>query len=150
MASAEIFTPRALASRTSRTEILAGKVLHMHARPGEFREQNIARDDHVLRDARPSGQAQHGAPVAFVHHAAGGKLVVLAVIEREQIEHARVVERASHQLVVLHAMAVIGQCDDACLVERPDGRELLAFHADCDAAADEDVNAGPFLPRADA
>ena len=128
----------------------AGEMLHVNARAGEFREQDVARDDHVLGDARPAGQAQHGAPVALVHHAAGGKRVVLAMVEREQVEHPRVVERAAHDLVVLHAMAVVGDRDHARLDERADGRELLAFHADGDAAGGEDVHAARSPPRAGA
>jgi hypothetical protein len=120
-------------------------MLHEDARAGQFREQDVARDDHVLRNARPAGQAQHGAPVALVHDAARGEIVVLAMIERKEVEHAGVIERAAHDLVVLDAMAVVGQRDHAGLEERADGRELLAFHADRDAAGGEDIHAGRFV-----
>jgi hypothetical protein len=119
-------------------------MLHVDARAGQFREEDVARDDHVLRDARPAGQAEHGAPVALVHDAAGGEVVVLAMVEGEEVEHAGVIERAAHDLVVLDAMAVVGERDHAGLVERADGRELLALHADGDAAGGEDVDAGRF------
>ena len=76
---------------------------------------------------RPAGQAEHGAPVALVHHAFADEVVVLAMVHHDEAEHARVLERAAHQLVVLHAMAVVGERHHAGLVQRADGRQFLAL-----------------------
>ena len=43
----------------------------------------------------------------------------------DEVEHARILERAAHDFVVLDAMAVVGQRDDAGLAHRADGREFL-------------------------
>ena len=51
------------------------------------------------------------------------------MVEGQKLEHAGVLERAAHQLVVLDAMAVVGERDDAGPGHRADGRELLALDA---------------------
>ena len=59
-----------------------------------------------------------------------------------QVEHLRVLDGAAHELVVLHAMAVVGDGDDAGALERAGGRELLALLPDGDAAGRIDVDDG--------
>ena len=88
---------------TRRAEMLA-----MHARAGQFGQQNVPGDDHFLARRRPTAQAQRHAPIAFVNHAIGNQRVILAMVHDWEIEHPRVFERAPHQVVVLHAMPVIG------------------------------------------
>jgi len=46
-----------------------GHVLAVDVRAGFFREQNVARNDHLLARAWPAGQAERVVPVALVHHA---------------------------------------------------------------------------------
>ena len=87
----------------------------------KFSKQDIAHDDHFLADARPAGQAEHRAPVAFVHHAFADEVVVLAMIHDRQPEHARVFQRAAHQLVVLNTMSIIRYRHDAGVCIEPIG-----------------------------
>ena len=68
--------------------------------------------------------------------------IVLAVVEDRQSEHLRVFDRAVHELVGLDAEAVVGEGDDARLLERAVWGELLALHADGDAAGGIDVDRG--------
>ncbi len=98
-------------------------------------------DDDFLARRRPAGQAEHGAPVAFVHHAFADEIVVLAMVHDDEAEHARVFQRAAHDLVVLDAMAVVGERDDAGLCKRADRREFLAGEAFGDRAGGEDIHA---------
>ena len=69
------------------------------------------------RGGRPAAQAQGGAPVALVHHAIGDQGIILAMIQDWQVEHFGVLERVAHQLVVLHAMTVVGDGDNASFFE---------------------------------
>ena len=92
----------------------------------ELGEQDIARDDRFLARRRPARQPEQRAPVAFVHDAVADEIVILAMIEHRHADHARIFDRAAHQLVILHAMAVIGDRDDAGLRERADRRQLFA------------------------
>ena len=101
-------------------------MLAMDGRAAESGEEDVAHDDHFLAGAGPAGQAEHGAPVALVHDALADEAVVLAMVEDGELEHAGVLEGAAHELVVLHAMAVVGERDDAGAGHRADGREFLA------------------------
>ncbi len=101
-------------------------VLAMNRMIAQLREQNVARDDGFLARRRPAGQPEQRAPVAFVHHAVADEIVVLAMIEHRQADHARVLHRAPHQLVILNAMAVVGDRDHPGLRERADRRQLFA------------------------
>ena len=115
-------------------------MLAVDGRASEFGEEDVALHDHFLAHGGPAAQSELGAPVALVHDALGGELVILAMIHRGQVEHARVFERAAHEVVVLHAMAVVGDRDDAGLEKLSDGREFLARDALGDRAGDEDVH----------
>ena len=101
-------------------------VLAMDPVIAQFREEDVARDDRFLARRRPAGQAEQRAPVAFMHDAVADEVVVLAMIEHRQAEHARVLDRAAHQLVILDAMPVVGDRDDAGLRERADRRQFFA------------------------
>ena len=56
------------------------EMLAMNVGAGEFGEQGVARDDDLLAGGGPAGQAEHGAPVAFVHHTFADEIVVLAMV----------------------------------------------------------------------
>ena len=101
-------------------------VLAMNVMIAKFREQNVAHHDRFLARRRPAGQTKQRAPVAFVHHAVADQIVILAMIEHRQPNHARVLHRAPHQLVVLNATTVIRDCDHARLRERADRRQFFA------------------------
>ncbi len=47
-----------------------------------------------------------------MHYAVADQIVILAMIEHRQTDHPRIFNRASHQLVILNAMAVVRDCDD--------------------------------------
>ncbi len=85
---------------------------------------------------RPSSDV----PVTFVHHAVGHERIILAMVHHRQAEHFRVFARAAHEIVVLHAMAVVGDGDDAGLFQPADGREFLAGNAFGNRAGDEDIH----------
>ena len=68
--------------------------------------------------------------------------MVLAVIHERQIEHFGIFAGASHQLVALHTVAVVGDGDHPGLGEGTDGGEGFAFHVDGDTAGREHVHDG--------
>ena len=116
-------------------------VLAMNPMVAKFREQNVARDDRFLARRGPAGQTEQGAPVAFVHDAVADEIVVLAVIEHRQADHARVLDRATHQFVILHAVTVVGDRDHAGLGERTDRRQFFAGEILRNRAGRQNVNA---------
>src|SRR5258706_10554902 len=94
---------------------------------GKFGQKYIPRDDDVLAARRPAAQTKGGAPVTLVDDAIGDKIVVLAMVENRQVEHLGILNRTSHQLVVLDAVAIVGNRDDASLFERTNRRQLFAL-----------------------
>ena len=101
------------------------QVLTMHARAGDLGQEDVPGHDQFLSGRRPAAQPQRGAPIALVHHPIGHQRDVLAMIQHRQVEHLRVLERAAHHLVVLHAMTVVGDGHDPRLFERPDRRQFF-------------------------
>ena len=71
------------------------------------------------------------------------------MIHHRQIEHARIFQRPAHQIVVLHAVAVVGNRDDAGRFERADGGEFLPRNIARDGARHKKIDAafsgGPFM-----
>ncbi len=90
-------------------------VLAMNVMIAKFRQQNVAHHDRFFARGRPAGQAEQRAPVAFVNHAVADQIVILAMIEHRQSNHARILDRAPHQLVILNAMTVVGDRNHAGL-----------------------------------
>src|SRR6185295_16926343 len=80
---------------SSRTDVLT-----MNLMITQLRQQNIAGDNRFFARRRPTWQPEKGAPVTLVHHAVPDEIVVLAMIEYRQPNHARVLNRAPHQLMV--------------------------------------------------
>jgi len=113
---------------------LRGNVLQVDVRAGVFGEDDVAGHDHVLGGIGPSAQAQAGGDHALVHHRALRHRIILAVIHHRQIEHAGVLDRPPHEIVGLHAFAVVGDRDHAGALEGANRRQRLALHADGDAA----------------
>jgi len=54
-----------------------------------------------------------------MHHAIGHERIILAMIHHRQIKHFRVFQRAAHQFVVLHAMAVVGDATTPARLSEP-------------------------------
>ena len=113
----------------------------------KFREQNIAHHDHFLARRRPARQSEQRAPVAFVDHAVADEIVILAMIEHRQADHARVFDGATHQLMILNAVAIVGDRDHAGLRERTDRREFFAGKIFRDRAGRQNVDAALLPPR---
>ena len=101
-------------------------VLAVNVMIAKLRQQNVAHDDGFFAGRRPARQTKQRAPIAFVHHAVADQIVILAMIEHRQAEHARIFDRAPHQFVILNAMAVVGDRDNAGLRKRADRREFFA------------------------
>ena len=101
-------------------------MLAMDVMIAKFGQQNIAHHDRFFARRRPARQPEQRAPVAFVHHAVADEIVILAMIEHRHADHARIFDRAPHQLVILDAVAVIGDRDDSALRERADRRQFFA------------------------
>jgi len=75
-----------------------------------------------------------------VHHAVSHERVILTVVEQRQVEHLRVFAGAAHEVVVLHAMAVVCDGHHAGLFQAADGGEFFAGDVFCDRAGDEDID----------
>ena len=75
-------------------------------------------------------QAEPRRDLAFVHLRAGREVVVLAVLGEQQVEGARVLERAAHHGRVHHAAPVVADADRAGLAQVRHLGELLALRAD--------------------
>ncbi len=61
-----------------------------------------------------------------MHEATADQIVVLAMIEHRHADHPRVLDRTAHEFVILDAMSVIGNGDDAGLGKGTDRRQFLA------------------------
>ena len=57
-------------------------MLEVDVRPGEFREDDVARDDQVLGRVGPAPQPEAGRDDALIHHGVVGHRLVLAVVSR--------------------------------------------------------------------
>jgi len=56
------------------------------------------------------------------------------MVHHGKVEHFCVFGGSAHEFVILHALAVVGDGDDAGTFERADRRESLALHTDSDTA----------------
>ena len=101
-------------------------MLAMDVMIAKLGQRRVPQDDCFLAGRRPPGQSQQRAPVAFVHHAVADQIVILAMIEHGQANHARVLDGAAHQLVILNAMTVVRDRDHAGLRERADRRQFFS------------------------
>ena len=92
-------------------------VLAMNVVIAKFREQDVAHHHRFLAHRRPAGQPEQRAPVAFVHHAIADEIVILTVVEHGHTNHSGIFNRAPHYFVILHALTIVGNRDDAGLCE---------------------------------
>ena len=106
----------------------------MHSRAGETRQLDVAMDHQLLGDARPAREAEPAAARALVHDCALGEPGDLAVLGERDAETQRVLEGATHQQRVLHAIAVVGEQRDTGGRQLGERRQLLAEATDRDAA----------------
>src|SRR5262249_5238387 len=120
-----------------RTEMLA-----MEARFAEIGQKDISGHHDFLSGSRPARQSQHRAPKAFMHYAVSDHVIVLAVIEYGEVEHARIFDSAAHQLMVLNAMPIVRYCYNPRLNHGPYRRHLLTLQAlgNCSGWVDIDVS----------
>ena len=116
-------------------------VLTMKFRAGGLGQQGIAGDDDFLGHARPTGQTEHGAPVALVHEGIRpGQRCILTMIHDRQPEHPAVFRRAPHQFVILHATPVIRDGHDPRRRHGADRCQLFALRSDGDRAGGENID----------
>jgi hypothetical protein len=111
-------------------------MLEVDGRAGEASERDVAHYHQLLRFGGHAGDAETARPLPFVHVAVGGEGVVFAMLRERDVQSGRVLERAAHQPVVLHAVAVVGEdphTEGGHLCHR---RELLAVAADADRSGD--------------
>jgi len=90
-------------------------VLAMDVMVAKFREQNVAHHHRFLAGRGPARQPKQCAPVAFVHDAIADQIVILTMIEHRHANHARIFDRAPHDLVILNTMPVISDRNNALL-----------------------------------
>ncbi len=117
-------------------------MLAVDRRVAEFREHDVARDDHLLTSARPAGKAKPEAPLALVHDTVADDRVVLAVVHDGETEHAGVFHCAAHDFVVLNAVAIVGECDHSGIKKRSDRSKFLAFQPLGDRSGAENIHTG--------
>jgi hypothetical protein len=79
-----------------------------------------------------------------VNDAVADQIVVLAMIEHGQAHHARIFHGPPHELVVLHATAVIRDRNYPGLSERTDRGELFAGQPFGNRPRRQDIDAGHF------
>ena len=90
-------------------------VLTVNVMITKFGEQNVPHYDCFFAGRRPAGQTEQRAPITLVHDSAANQIVILAVIKDWKTNHARVLNCAPHQFVVLNTMTIIGNRDHAGL-----------------------------------
>ena len=88
-------------------------MLAMDGRVAELCKQDIARDDDLLSDAGPSGQAEAETPLSLMHHTVANERVILTMVKNGQAEHPGIFNRATHDLVILHTVSVIRDRDNS-------------------------------------
>ncbi len=101
-----------------------------------FREQHVARDDRLFGDGRPAGESEFGGERPLVHLRALGESRLLGVLGDDPVERRDVLERATHEQRVVHALAVIAEHPHggARASHRADLGEVLPRESDGDGA----------------
>ncbi len=87
----------------------------MNAMVAKFGQQNIPHHNRLFARGWPSGQTEQRAPVTFVHDPVTDQIVILTMIKHWQSNHARVLDRAPHQFMILHTMTIVSDRDHAGL-----------------------------------
>src|SRR5262245_25276034 len=103
------------ADASARTDVLTVDVV-----VAEFGEENIAQNDCFLTRAWPTGEPKERAPVTFMNDAGSDEIVILAVIKNRKPYHSRIFHGTTHQLVILNAVSIISNGDNAGLPEGAD------------------------------
>src|SRR2546421_2157848 len=91
----------------------------------KFREQDVAHHHCLLTGRRPAGQTKERAPMSLMDNSVADQIVILTMIEHRQVDHARILDGASHYFMTLNAVTVIRYCHHACFCERSDPRDLF-------------------------
>ena len=112
--AADFYAARSRFTNQSHTSSCSD-VLAMNVMIAKFRKQNVAHHHHFLACGGPTGQPKQSAPVAFVHDAVADQIVILTMIEHRQANHAGVLNRPAHHLVILYAMSVVCVGNNTCL-----------------------------------
>ena len=85
----------------------------MQARTHVLGQQHVAGDDRLLGHSGPARQADLGGDDALVHLRALGEARLLRVLGHYAVERLDVLQRATHEDRVVHALAVVGEDADA-------------------------------------
>jgi len=102
-------------------------VLQVNVGARVFRKDHVARHESSLRRRWASRGAQARRDDALVHHRALRHRLILAVIHHRQIEHLGVLRGAAHEIVRLHAIAVIRDRHDPARFSEPIGASAWPF-----------------------
>src|SRR6478736_4075133 len=124
-------------------------MLAMNRRIAELGKQDIPRDNDFLTDPRPPRQTEPEAPLSLMHYPVANERVVLAMVKDGDSKHPGIFDRATHDLVILHAMAIVRYGDYPGRKHRPVRRQLLAGETFRNGARGEDIDlcvALRFLP----
>ena len=100
---------------------------HVVAPAGELHQANVPLDDHDLRFVGDARQAEPGRDLSLGHAAAACQGEVFGVLAHDQVEGARVAERAAHHLAVGNRQTVVGEADRAGLRKHAHLGELPSF-----------------------
>ncbi len=111
-----------------------GDVGDVHVGARQLREENIARDHHVLGDPGLAEETELGGDEALVHGASMRKMLILGMADDGHAEGQGVFHGPAVDLGIHHALAVVGEGDAARLGELGHLRELLALEPTGDRA----------------
>src|SRR3984893_650686 len=117
----------AASARVAEKPDAAGRtqVLAVNASATELGQQDVAHNHELFACSWPSRQPEDRTPVAFVHHTVAYQIVILAMVEYGEIKHPGIFGRSSHQLMILYAIAVVGDGNDTGLSHLTDGSHLV-------------------------
>src|SRR3981081_3060713 len=123
----------AASARVAEKPDAAGRtqVLAVNASAAELGQQDVAHNNAHLDCSWPSRQPKDRTPVALVHDTVAYQIIILAMVEHGEIKHPGIFDRTSHQLVILYAMAVVGNGNDPGLCHRSDRGHLLTDQTSC-------------------
>ncbi len=92
-----------------------------------LRQENIPGKDDVLCHPRPAAEPEPGSRRSLVHVGEGRERMILAVLDDRHVEHARVLQRASHDAGRHDAHAIVADADRAGLAQLGHLRQLLTL-----------------------
>ena len=111
--------------RDHRDRVLRRQMRHVIARAGDFGEQDIAGNHHILGTGGDAAQAEAHALESFMHVAALAQVQILAMLDHRDVEGLCVFHRAAHHAGVHDGLAIVRDRNDASLLHRTDACQFL-------------------------